>query len=84
MEDVESRCKENKLTEMKYYNRSAKDLSPFHIKDLVYIQDHISKRWNKTGEVLGLDKHRKYLIKTNSGSLLWKNIIHLMPMKNGN
>lgn len=81
MEEVENKYEENKGTEAKYYNRNAKDLNHLKMKDPVYIQDHISKRWNKTGEVVGLGKNRKYLIKLKSGSLLWKNRIHLMLRK---
>jgi len=64
------------------YNKGAKDLTPIKITTNVYIQDPETKRWNRKGMVVGIGKFRNYLIKTTSGSLLWRNRRHLIPTTN--
>ncbi|XP_064080641.1 uncharacterized protein LOC135197509 [Macrobrachium nipponense] len=53
-----------------------------HLKldDNVRIQDSISKRWDKTGVIMGIGKSRDYYVKLPSGRILWRNRRFLRPV----
>ena len=55
------------------YNKSAKSLPPIPIGDFVRIQNHVSKRWDKVGKIMGRGRNRDYLVKTVAGGVLWRN-----------
>jgi len=56
-----------------YYNSSARDLKPLKIGTQVRIQNSSSKRWDRTGEIIGKGKNRDYRIKMASGRTYWRN-----------
>jgi hypothetical protein len=37
------------------------------------IQHHVTKRWNKTGEIIKAGKNRDYHLKLRSGRVDWRN-----------
>jgi len=56
-----------------YYNDGAHPLKPLRVGTRVRIQDHVSKRWEHLGEIVGVGEHRKYRIKLPSGRTWWRN-----------
>ena len=66
-EDIDQRrALLSKKTES-HYNKTAKNHRPLRIGDRVRIQDHVSKKWDKVGDVVSIGKHRNYRIKLPSG-----------------
>ena len=57
------------------YNASARDLEKFAVGDKVRIQNHVTKEWDKTGEVVMIGKrNRCYHIRLHpTGKLWWRN-----------
>ena len=43
------------------------------IKQQVRVQDEETKRWNKTGTIVQIGKHRQYLVELVNGRRLWRN-----------
>jgi len=72
-EEIDS--KKAKLTQKaeKYYNRSARDLRPLKIGIKVRIQNMVTKRWDRVGEIVAIGKNRDYNIKMPSGRIWWRN-----------
>ena len=56
-----------------YYNTNARDLKPFSVGTHIHIQDTISKKWDRTGIIVGVGERRNYRIKLPSGRVLWRN-----------
>ena len=56
-----------------FYNEKIRDLQSVKMSLHIYLQDLITKRWNMTGEIVGKNRNRSYLVKTLSGTLLWRN-----------
>ena len=50
-----------------HYNLTARDHKPLRIGEKVRIQDHMSKKWNKVGEIVSVGKYRDYCVKMPSG-----------------
>lgn len=55
------------------YDSHARPLPPLKLEDYVRIQDPVSKRWDKTGVVMGIGKSRDYHVRLPSGRILWRN-----------
>ena len=55
------------------YNANARDLPLLRTGDNVLIQDPITKRWTKVGEIIGVGKRRDYHVKLPSGRTYWRN-----------
>ncbi|XP_042213043.1 uncharacterized protein LOC121860084 [Homarus americanus] len=73
-QDAADECDGHHLTlkqkSEQYYNRSARSLPPsLRVGAAVCIQDHVSKRWDKVGTVVGVGRHRDYHVKLFSGRL---------------
>ncbi|XP_064088415.1 uncharacterized protein LOC135202893 [Macrobrachium nipponense] len=62
------------------YDSHAHPLAPLKLDDNVRIQDPISKRWDKTGVIMGIGKSRDYHVKLPSGRILWRNRRFLRPV----
>ena len=56
-----------------YYNASARDLKPLRVGTPVRIQDPISKRWDRVGDIVGVGQNRDYRVKLPSGRTWWRN-----------
>ena len=54
-----------------------KELRQFEVGDLVWIQDHVTKRWSTEAEVVRKDK-RNYMVLMDNGKRLWRNRRQLM------
>lgn len=61
------------------YDERAHPLKPFVIGDRVRVQDHVSKRWDKTGTIITTGPHRDYRIKFPSGRVYWRNRRFIKP-----
>ena len=55
------------------YNQSATQLSTLVIGNEVRIQNIKFKLWDTFGIVVGVGRHRDYLIKLPNGKILWRN-----------
>ena len=66
----------------KRYDAHSKPLPPLKIGDNVRIQDPESKHWDKLGVITGIGKRRDYIVKTPSGSILWRNrrFLRIVPV----
>ena len=56
-----------------YYDRTTKPLEPLERGCCVWIQNPISKKWDTTGTVVEIGKHRDYHVRTPSGKVYWRN-----------
>ena len=56
-----------------YYNQHSKTLPDLGINQRVRVQDEETKRWNKTGTIVQIGKHRQYLVELGNGRKLWRN-----------
>ena len=61
------------------YDERAHPLKPFVIGEKVRVQDHVSKRWDKTGIIISTGPHRDYRIKFPSGRVYWRNRRFIKP-----
>ena len=59
------------------FDKHSKDLPELNIGDEVRIQDAITKKWDRVGNIIAIGKFRDYSIKLPSGRLLWRNRIYL-------
>ena len=62
------------------YNKRAKHLSSLKIGQHVRIQDHISKKWLRSGLIIGVGRNRGYHIKLSSGRVCWRNRRSIRPL----
>ena len=56
-----------------HYNSTARDHKPFRVGQHVRVQDTTSKRWDKVGEIVGINMHHDYRVKMSSGRTWWRN-----------
>ena len=68
-----------KQTEEQRYNQRSKSLKPLRIGQKVRLQDHITKRWDRQGQVIGVGRNRDYHVKLPSGRVYWRNRRFLRP-----
>ena len=68
-----------KQTEKQRYNQRSKSLKPLHIGQEVQHQEHITKRWDCQGQVIGVGRNRDYHIKLPSGRIYRRNRRFLRP-----
>ena len=67
----------NAMLEVKY-NEGAKLLNELKISDKVLCQNERSKKWDKSGTIIEVKKHRQYLVRmTGSGRVSLRNRRHL-------
>ena len=66
-------------TAMVASSSSARLLPPLRLGDSVFLQDPVSKRWNRTGIIVGIGRHRDYHVKVPSGRVYWRNRRFLRP-----
>lgn len=71
--DYDKKCAEIKKKSCANYNLKAKPLINLKIGQGVWIQDGITKKWNKFGTIIGKGKFRDYLVKLPSGKTFWRN-----------
>ena len=69
-----------KKNEKEYYDKSTKSLKPLHIGQEVLIQNHVTKRWDRQGLIVGIGRNRDYHIKLPSGRVYWRNRRFLKPI----
>ena len=62
------------------YNKRAKHLNPLKIGQHVRIQDHITKKWLRSGLIIGVGRNRDYHIKLPSGRVCWRNRRFIRPL----
>ena len=48
-------------------------MKPLRIGQEVRLQDHITKRWDRQGQVIGVGRNRDYHVKLPSGRVYWRN-----------
>ena len=68
-----------KRGEEEYYNKLAKPLTPLRIGRKVRIQDPITKKWDRCGDIIGIEKHRDYHVRLPSGRVYWRNRRFVIP-----
>ncbi|XP_045118183.1 uncharacterized protein K02A2.6-like [Portunus trituberculatus] len=61
------------------HDTTARELLRLHLGGYVDVQDHVSGQWNKVGVIVGVGRRRDYLVKMNSGRILWRNRKFLRP-----
>lgn len=61
------------------HDASAHPLHPLRIGNVVDIQDFTTRRWDRTGVIVGIGSRRTYLLKLKSGRILWRNRRFLRP-----
>ena len=76
MEAAKAAKDEHDLKVKKTFDKSAKDLLPLQVGDLVYIQHSKSKRWTIEGVISAVVNNRSYKILSN-GSIYRRNRRHL-------
>ena len=59
------------------YNSRAADLPALKIGNRVAVQNQDTKRWDRYGEIAEVGKHRRYLIRMQSGRVLSRNRRHI-------
>ena len=59
-----------KQTQEQRYNQRSKSLKLLHMGQEVRLQDHITKKWDRQGQVIGVGRNRDYHIKLPSGRVL--------------
>ena len=62
------------------YNARSKPLSDIPLGSEVRIQHHDTHKWDTTGIIVGVGSKRDYLVKTPSGSIMWRNRRFLRPV----
>ena len=62
------------------YNKRAKHLNPLKIGQHVRIQDHITKKWLRSGLIIGVGRNRDYHIKLSTGRVCWRNRRFIRPL----
>ena len=60
--------------------RKADKLPELQPDQRVVIQDPISKKWSKCGIIVEKKRNRSYLVKTETGNVVWRNRKFLKPM----
>ena len=84
MMDLRDRVVEREKNRSKQrYDATAHPLRSFPVGAKVRIQDHVSKRWDKTGVVISIGKHRDCRVKLPSGRVYWRNRRFLKPDYSG-
>ena len=67
------------------YDKSARKLPDLHVGTKVRIQDHATKLWSHTGEIIRVGtkdgRPRSYQVKFAHGRRLWRNRRHIKPMR---
>ena len=62
-----------KKGEEEYYNKQAKPLPPLKIGQKVRLQDAVTRKWDRSGIIVGIGKNRDYHIRLPSGRVFWRN-----------
>ena len=62
-----------KRGEEEYYNKQAKPLPPLKIGQKVRLQDAVTRKWDRSGIIVGIGKNRDYHIRLPSGRVFWRN-----------
>ena len=60
--------------------RKADKLPELQPDQRVAIQDPISKKWSKSGAIVEKKRNRSYLVKTETGNVVWRNRKFLKPL----
>ena len=82
-QDIARRLDTRLLTQAKAdarYDSGARRLPSLTLGTPVRVQDPTTKRWTATGVITGIGTRRDYLVKTASGSILWRNRRFLSPI----
>ena len=64
---------------VEHYNKKARDMEPLLAGMSVYIQNDVTKRWDRQGVIIECLPYRRYLIKLPSGRTLERNRRFLRP-----
>jgi hypothetical protein len=75
--DVHARREQKQQHQAKYYNRSAKPLTPLRDGDHVRIQE--SGKWKPAVVIKPADTYRSYHVSTAGGQIFRRNRRHLLP-----
>jgi transposase InsO family protein len=81
LDEHDSKTAELAKKAMDHYDKNTKSLPPLEVGSKVLVQDHQTKLWDRTGNVVTVGPHRKYWIKLPSGRCLWRNRKFLRPLK---
>lgn len=78
-EECDARASRIQQQVQQRYNSSAYTLPPLKIGCEVRLQDPTTRRWDRVGSVVGIGRHRDYLVKLPSGRTLWRNRRFVRP-----
>ena len=78
-EECDARAEHLRTKEKEHHDATARPLPGLNIGTYVNVQDHVTKRWDKLGVIVGIGSHRDYLIKMGSGRILRRNRKFLRP-----
>jgi hypothetical protein len=73
LEETKEKAKEMHEKSEVQYNKGAHPLRSIPHGATVRVQDPVSKKWDKTGVIMQVDRHRRYRIRFEGGSALWRN-----------
>ena len=68
-------------SKLNYDKTAGRKLRSLPIGQEVLVQDHVSKRWNMSGIVIGIGRNRDYNVRMPSGRVLWRNRRFLRPVQ---
>jgi len=64
-----------------YYDEHSRTLRPLKLGELVRVQDDKTKLWDRVGTVVSIGHRRDYRVKTESGSVMWRNRRFIRPQR---
>ena len=64
-----------------YYDEHSRTLRPLKLGELVRVQDDKTKLWGRVGTIVSIGCRRDYHVKTESGSVMWRNRRFIRPQR---
>lgn len=76
--DKADALKKEKLSALKekaktFYNRGSHSHAQLNLGQTVRIQDHATRRWDRSGKITGVGRYRDYRVTLPSGRVFWRN-----------
>ena len=72
-EECDAKAEHLRSQAKEYHDATARPLPGLNIGTYVNVQDHVTRRWDKLGVIVGIGSHRDYLVKMGSGRVLRRN-----------
>ena len=72
-EECDAKAEHLRLQAKEHHDATARPLPCLNIGTYVDVQDHVTRRWDKLGVIVGIGSHRDYLVKMGSGRVLRRN-----------